>query len=80
MSLEIRRLRGLPLFLALWTAGFLLLSPVTGKAQESSGTADETSQEDTGRMRLRVREMKRTPRRPARFPRTYLSADRMYPE
>lgn len=48
MSLEIRRLRGLPLFLALWTAGFLLLSPVTGKAQESSGTADETSQEDTG--------------------------------
>lgn len=47
MSLEIRRLRGLPLFLALWTAGFLLLSPVTGKAQESSGTADETSQEDT---------------------------------
>lgn len=48
MSLKIRRLRGLPLFLALWTAGFLLLSPVTGKAQESSGTADETSQEDTG--------------------------------
>lgn len=48
MSLEIRRLRGLPLFLALWTAGFLLLSPVTGRAQESSGTADETSQEDTG--------------------------------
>lgn len=48
MSLEIRRLRGLPLFLALWTAGFLLLSPVTGKAQESSGTANETSQEDTG--------------------------------
>ena len=47
MSLKIRRLRGLPLFLALWTAGFLLLSPVTGKAQESSGTADETSQEDT---------------------------------
>ena len=47
MSLEIRRLRGLPLFLALWTAGFLMLSPVTGKAQESSGTADETSQEDT---------------------------------
>ena len=47
MSLEIRRLRGLPLFLALWTAGFLLLSPVTGKAQESSGTAEETSQEDT---------------------------------
>ena len=48
MSLKIRRLRGLPLFLALWAAGFLLLSPVTGKAQESSGTADETSQEDTG--------------------------------
>lgn len=48
MSLEIRRLRGLPLFLVLLTAGFLLLSPVTGKAQESSGTADETSQEDAG--------------------------------
>lgn len=38
----------MPLFLVLLTAGFLLLSPVTGKAQESSGTADETSQEDAG--------------------------------
>lgn len=66
MSLEIRRLRGLPLFLALWTAGFLLLSPVTGKAQESSGTADETSQEDTAET--------------GTIPENIFTADRMYPE